>query len=336
MRSGTIGLMMTLVLGLLAAPLLAAAQEPGKVYRIGWLDDEAEHFRQAFLEQFRALGWVEGQNFVMEYPTFPSVEFRDRALALAAEFVRRNVDIIVAGGTPGAFAAKAATATIPIVMAGSSNPVEQGIIESLARPGGTITGVTNNPGPEFRGKQLQVFREAVPGISRVGILRNPLTVPGTPDDEEREEHVVKDYQTQAQKLGLVAFVVTVKDASEYADVFALLTREHVDALYVSATSLNTGNAKLITDFALRQRLPIFTNSDAILSSGGLIRYRANSADSRRLSAFYVDKILKGAKPGELPVQRPDKFELTLNLKTAKVLGITIPPSVLIQATKVIQ
>jgi putative ABC transport system substrate-binding protein len=245
------------------------------------------------------------------------------------------VDIIVAQSTPGCLAARAATATIPIVMAGCAYPEERGLIVSLAQPGGNVTGLTNNPGPEFRGKILELLKEVAPAISRVAILRNPLS-PGEAPTPEEVEHEFKSWQTITAQLGLTALNAMVHNTNAYADAFAMFVQKQADAMYVSPTHLNVENWQHILDFATTQQLPTICGSWELVEAGYLMSYWTDWADLRRRSAVYVDKILKGAKPADLPVEQPAKFELAINLKTAKALGLTVPPTILILADKLIR
>lgn len=335
MWTRTIGCIVLVVLGLLAAPLPADAQQAGKVYRIGWLGvDELQSSIKAFLEQMRALGWMEGQHFVMEYQTVPNRHIRDRAPALVAELIRRNVDVIVAITGPGAIAAAKAETTIPVVIATGVDPVGRGLIASLARPGGNVTGLTAYAGDGYTGKRLQVFQETVPAISRVAVLLTSLGL--KEETAEETEHTNKKFRAAAQLLGLTPLIATVDDSSVYAAAFAMFTQEHADALYVTAGNLNVANAQRIMDFALSRRLPVMTSTVTMLRAGGLVYYGPDWVHMQGRTAFYVDKIFKGAKPGDLPVMGPEKFSFIINLKTAKHLGITIPPAVLFQATEVIR
>ena len=322
------------ILGLLTVSSLSSAQEPAKVYRIGWLGPYYSISLLAFLNQLRALGWVEGQNFVMVYRTAPGVLFQDRAAELAAELIQGNVDIIVAIGGPAALAAKEATTTIPIVMAGINFPVERGLITSLAHPGGNVTGLTSSLDEGFEAKELSLLKEAVPGLSRVAVLLNPLTPGKTPRPDEHER-MVKVWQTAAERLGITALVAIVTEAREYKATFARFTQENADAMYVASEYLNNAAARHIMKFAHAQGLPVMTDNIDILRAGALLYYWADWRDIRRRSAIYVDKILRGAKPSELPVERPDTFELIINLQTANALDLTIPPTLLLQATEVI-
>ena len=268
------------------------------------------------------LGYVEGRNLVLE-----SRYGRGEALpALAADLVRLQMDVIVTITTPAAQAAKAATASIPIVMAGSANPVGLGLVASLSHPGANVTGVTNNPGQGFFVKQLQLLKEAAPKISRVAIIKT---------DHPVEDAAFGAMELAGPQLGLVP-VAVVLDASTRSDVRLLLTQARPDALYVFPSSTNDFYAGAIAAFAAENRMPTMYGGRGGVDAGGLMSYGVYWLDLRRHAAVYVDKILKGAKPADLPVEDPVKFEMVVNLKTAKALGITIPQSVLLQATEVIE
>jgi putative tryptophan/tyrosine transport system substrate-binding protein len=325
------------LLWLLATVLLATAPaaqaQPKKVHRIGYLsaqDSARESARsQAIRLALRELGYIEGQSIAIEY-RYADGKF-DRAPELAAELVRLKVDIIVAaGGSPGTRAAKNATKTIPIVMVASGvDPVEEGLVESLARPGGNVTGVTNLS-RELGGKRLELFKEAVPKLARVAVLYDPAAPTNVVDVKE-------DLPVAARALGLTIKSWEVRDADGIERVFAALSKERPDGLYVPAGGpLIRANRKRVAGFALKGRLPsvYVTREDA--DAGGLMSYGADLADRHRLVAWYVDKILKGAKPADLAVQQPTKFELVINLKTAKQIGLTIPQSLLYRADKVIK
>jgi putative ABC transport system substrate-binding protein len=318
---------------LLFAPCSAVdAQQPRKVPRIGYLSSSdpatestrSEPIRRALVE----LGYIEGQNIAIEYRYAEGK--RDRLPELAAELVRLKVDIFVAaGGNVTVRAAKNATKTIPIVMAGSgADPIEAGLVESLARPGGNVTGVTNL-GPELGGKRLELLKEAVPKIARVAVLYDPANQPGIRD-------VKKLLPVTARALGLTIQPWEVRAADGFEKVFAALDKQRPDGLYVLGGPLMGAKGKHIADFALKSRLPSMYNNREAVDAGGLMYYGADLADSYRRVAYYVDKILKGAKPADLPVEQPTKFELVINLKTAKQIGLTIPPNVLARADRVIK
>jgi putative tryptophan/tyrosine transport system substrate-binding protein len=277
---------------------------------------------QAFRERMVQLGYVEGRNLVLE-----SRYGRGEALpALAADLVRLQMDVIVTITTPAAQAAKAATASIPIVMAGSANPVGLGLVASLSHPGANVTGVTNNPGQGFVLKQLQLLKEAAPKISRVAIIKSNHPV---------EDAAFGAMELAGPQLGVVP-VAVVLDASTQSDVRLLLTQARPDALYVFPNSTNDFYAGAIAAFAAENHLPTMYGGRERMDAGGLLSYGVNWLDLRRHAAFYVDKILKGVKPADLPIEGPVKFEMVINLKTATALGLTIPQSVLLQATEVIE
>jgi putative tryptophan/tyrosine transport system substrate-binding protein len=310
----------------------ASAQQTKKVPRIGYLsnsDPATESTRyEAIRLALRDLGYVEGQNIATEYRYGEGK--RNRDLELAAELVRLKVDIIVvAGGASWVRAAKKATQTIPIVMVGSGDdPVEAGLIESLPRPGGNVTGLTNL-GPDLAGKRLELLKEAVPKIASVAILHDPVS-----RGSQFELQQVLPVAARALKLTIRSW--EIRDASGFEQVFAALNKERPDGLYLTSSLLMRSNQKRITDFALKSRLPsMYPNREAV-DMGGLIYYGADVGDSYRRVAYYVDRILKGTKPADLPVEQPKKFELMINLKTAKQIGITIPQSLLYRADKVIK
>jgi ABC-type uncharacterized transport system substrate-binding protein len=311
----------------------ASAQQPKKVPRIGYLapvDAASESTRsEAIRLALRELGYIEGQNIASEYRYTEGKP--DRAAKLAAELVRLKVDIIVvAGGTGVILAAKNATKTIPIVMTGGGiDPVKAGFVESLARPGGNVTGITILT-RELGGKRLEVLKEAVPKVAVVALLYDPA-IQGTVLD------VKEDLPVAARALGLTVRSWEVRAADGFERVFAALSKERPDGLYVlGGGSLMAINRNRIAGLALKSRLPSMYYTREFVEAGGLMSYGADLADSYRRVATYVDKILKGAKPADLPVERPTKFELVINLKTAKQIGVTIPPNVLARADKVIK
>jgi putative tryptophan/tyrosine transport system substrate-binding protein len=316
---------------MLAVAVIAEAQQTRSVTRIGYLstvdrarDSRAEPFRLAL----RELGYIEGQNIAIEY-RYAEGKF-DRHPELAAELVHLKVDIIVvAGGAIPIRAAKQATKTIPIVMVGGgTDPVEEGLVESLARPGGNVTGLTLLGG-ELGGKRLELLKEAVPKLARVGVLYDPAT----PVNAREVKEVLP---VAARALGLTLRSWDVRTAGGFERVFDALSRERSDGLYVPGSPLITANQKRIVGFALKSRLPSVYTSRVAVDSGGLMSYGADEANSYRRVAYYVDRILKGAKPADLPVEQPTKFELVINLKTAKQIGLTIPQSVLYRADRVIK
>jgi putative ABC transport system substrate-binding protein len=316
---------------LLAVGVTAQAQQPKKVSRIGYLSSfhpasespRSEGIRLAL----RELGYIEGQNIATEYRYAEGK--RDRLSEVAAELVRLKVDIIVvAGGTGIIQAAKNATKTIPIVMTGGgSDPVEAGLVESLARPGGNVTGITTLA-RELDGKRLELLKEAVPKVARVAVLYDPAN---SGDILEVKEFL----PAAARALGLPIQPWELRDADDFDRVFAALNKQRPDGLYVTGSPLMGANRKRIADFAIKSRLPS-VSVRAYVDAGGLMSYGADPADSYRRVATYVDKILKGAKPADLPVEQPTKFEFVINLKTAKALNLTIPQSMLYRASRLIK
>ena len=304
-----------------------------KIPRIGYLssfEPATESTRsEAIRLALRERGYIEGQNIATEYRYAEGK--RDRYPEIAAELVRLKVDIIVvAGGYGGIQAAKDATKTIPIVMVGEGlDPVEAGLVESLARPGGNVTGITLLA-RELGGKRLELLKEAVPKLARIAVLYDPA-LPGTTHE------VKEDLPVAARALGLTVQPREVRAANDFEKVFAALNKERPDGLYVSAGgALMRANQKRIAGFALKSRLPSMYGRKETVDAGGLMSYGADLADSYRRVAYYVDRILKGAKPADLPVEQPTKFELVINLKTAKQIGLTIPQSVLYRADRVIK
>ena len=316
----------------MAAVYPAQAQQPKKVPRIGYLspfDPVAESTRsEAIRLALRELGYIEGQNIAIEYRY--SEGKLDRFPELAAELVRLKVDIIVvSGGDRLILAAKNATKTIPIVMTGGGiDPVEAGLVESLARPGGNVTGITNLSG-ELGGKRLELLKEAVPKLARVAVLYDPTS----PSSVREVKEVLP---VAARALGLTIQPWEVRAADGFEKVFAALNKQRPDGLYVPGGPLMNANQKRIVGFALKSRLPSMYSSREAVDAGGLMSYGADLADSYRRVAYYVDRILKGAKPADLPVEQPTKFELVINLKTAKQIGLTIPPEVLARANRLIK
>jgi putative ABC transport system substrate-binding protein len=317
---------------LLALPFSARAQQPKKVPRIGYLsanDLTSESARaEAIRLALRERGQIEGQNIAIEY-RYAEGKI-DRYPELAAELVRLKVDIIVvAGGDPLILAAKNSTKTIPIVMVGVGvDPVEAGLVESLARPGGNVTGVTNIS-LQLGGKRLELLKEAVPKLARVAVLYNPAL-----PSNGRELKEVLPAAARALRLTLQPWEVRAADGFE--KVFSALNKQRPGGLYVLGSPLMRANQKRIANFALKSRLPsVYTSREAV-EAGGLMYYGADEAESYRRVAYYVDRILKGAKPAELPVEQPMRFEFVINLKTAKQIGLTLPQWTLMKATKVIQ
>jgi putative ABC transport system substrate-binding protein len=318
----------SLALSLFAAPIVATAQQAGKVYRIGYLSagTASQGVSAPFRDALKELGYIEGRNLIVE-SRFADAKM-DQLPGLATDLVRSGVDIIVTIGTPTVQAAREATTTIPIVMAGSADPVEHKLVASLGRPGGNVTGVTHSPGPEISGKGLHLLKEAVPALSRVAILW---------DSSTRHEGLSLDAQRAvARTIDVKLLPIDVKTLDELTAAFATAAREHANGLFVFPNFINGKHRKLILDFAATHRLPtMFQNPDAV-AAGGLMSYYSNWAALRQRAAVYVDKILKGAKPADLPVEQPTKFQFVINVKTAKALGLTISPSLLIRADNVIE
>jgi len=317
---------------LLALPFPARAQQLKKVSRIGYLSSGNPARNSAGVEAIRLAlrerGYIEGQNIATEYRYAEGK--RDRLPELATELVRLKVDIIVvAGGAGVVLAAKNATKTIPIVMTGQGiDPVEAGLVESLARPGGNVTGVTNLSG-ELGGKRLELLKEAVPKLARVAVLHDPDIV-----GSAREVKEVLPVAARTLKLAIRPWEVQTADGFE--SVFVALSKQRPDGLYVTVGPLMRDNGKRIVAFALKSRLPSMYQSREDVEAGGLMSYGADLADSYRRVAYFVDRILKGAKPADLPVEQPMKFEFVINLQTAKKIGLTIPPELLARATKLIK
>ena len=323
-----IGLAVVLALALALAPLAAEAQSATKVYRIGFLGAASASTSATRVEALqvglRDLGYVEGKNFVIEY-RWAEGKY-DRLPVLAAELVGLKVDVLVTGGTPGISAAKQATTTIPIVMAGSGDAVAAGLVASLARPGGNITGVTDAV-PELRTKWLEMLKEAVPRTERVAVLVNPDN-PGTVLG-------FRTMETAARALGVEVHKFEALRPQELENTFAAMAGSRNDAVLVNTDSVFNANVRTIADLAVKRRLPA-AGSKEFAEAGGVIGYGVAFSDNYRRAATFVDKILKGAKPGNLPVEQPTKFELAINLKTAKALGLTIPQSLLVRADEIIQ
>jgi putative ABC transport system substrate-binding protein len=289
------------------------------------LSDGAGFF-DAFRQGLRELGWVEGQNIAIEYRL---AEGRlDRLPHLAAELVRLKVDVILATSTPPAVAAKNATTTIPIVMATSADPVGQRLVASLARPGGNVTGLSFSVGLEVVGKELELLKETVPTVRRVAVLSNPAN-PG-------HALAIKNVQSRARALGVQLLLLVARDPNEFEPAFAAMTRERAGALLVVPDAVFGLHRARLQDLAVKSRLPAMYGLREHTEAGGLMSYAVDLRDSFRRSATYVDKIPKGAKPADLPIEQPTKFELVINLRTAKALGLAIPPSVLVRADEVIQ
>ena len=319
----------TSLLALAAVPLVAEAQQAVKVYRVGWLVTGSPTTYGISLNAFRdglqKLGYVEGRNIKIEYRWAEGN--LERLPGLATELVRLKVDVILAGGTSGATAAKNATREIPVVMAGVGEPVEAGLVASLARPEGNLTGFSA-VAPQSTSKRLQLLREAVPGIKRVAVVWN-----STNSNAQREWSVA---QETAKVLGLALVCHEARTLKELGDTLATVPRAHPDSMIVLNDPFVFTYRKSIAEAALRYRLPSVYGFREFVDSGGLMSYGANISQTYRRAASYVDKILKGAKPADLPIEQPVTFELVINLKTAKQLGLTIPQSVLLRVDEIIE
>jgi putative ABC transport system substrate-binding protein len=316
--------------GLLAAPFAAEAQQAAKVPRIGYLSGgdpaASPHLPEAFRQGLRDLGYVEGRNVVIEYR---DVEGKlERYPALAAELVALKVDVIVALGYPGTLAAKNATNTIPIIMVAVADPVRIGLIASLVRPGGNITGLTLLAGTEIVGKHLELLKEAVPNLSRVAVLWNPAN----------PMHVLRlrEVEVAGRSLRVQLQILKAQGPEEFDSAFAAMTRERAGALYVVGDPMLRQHRRRLAELAAKSRLPAVYELKDHAEAGGLMAYGPSILDMYWRAATYVDKILKGAKPADLPVEQPTKFELVINMKTAKALGLTIPQSLLLRADQIIQ
>lgn len=329
-----VGIIFGLVIIALSSSFAPGALAQQKLWRIGWLALGSAADTES-LANFRAgldeLGYVENRNYVID-ARFAEAD-RSRLPGLAKELVDRGVDVIVTIGTPTVRAAMKATSTIPIVMAGSNSPVANGLIANLAHPGGNVTGVTHNPGPEFSGKCLELLKEIAPTISRVAVVDE---FGDTKSDAYAREKEAQLTAAREMQIALLFHDVTgVKSAEDFGAILSAISDERADALFVPSAFINDKYQQAILDFAKAHRLPsVFEGSDYV-EGGGLLSYYTHWDSLRRRAAVYVDKILKGAKPADLPVEQPSKFELIINRKTATALGLTIPPSLLARADEVI-
>jgi putative ABC transport system substrate-binding protein len=317
------GLIIAMTLGILTSLPTADAQQLRSMRRVGVLSPSADYFFNAFRQGLRELNYVEGRNITVEYR---SADGRStRLVDLASELVRLKVDVIVAITPLGVRAAQQATSTIPIVMGGVDDAVEQGFVVSLARPGGNITGISTL-NPALSGKRLELLKNAFPKISRVAVLRE--AVGGASSLRATIE--------AARVFGVHLQILELRDPNELESAFAAMTRERAGALDVLPGLMITGYMRQIVDLAEKARLPAILPDGHFVESGGLMSYGPSLSEMYRLAATYVDKILKGAKPAELPVEQPTKFELVINLRTAKQIGLSIPPNVLARADRVIK
>jgi putative ABC transport system substrate-binding protein len=321
-----------LVLGGLFSPVTAEAEQATKIARIGYLATNlagtppASHV--AFLEGLRDLGYVEGRNVVIEYRDAEGKV--ERFPALLAELIALKVDVIVAPGTPAALAAKHATRTLPIVFPVAVDPAQSGLVTSLARPGGNVTGLSALVS-ELVGKCLEQLTQAVPGVSRVAVLWQPGGL-----DERTEKEMLKGAEVAGRALGVRLQFVQARGPADFERAFSEMTKARAGALTVLTSVMFVNERRRLVDLAAENRLPAAYAQREFVDAGGLMSYGTNVADLFRRAATYVDRILKGAKPGDLPVEQSTKFELVINLKAAKALGLTIPPSVLARADQVIE
>jgi putative ABC transport system substrate-binding protein len=321
----------TMAGGLLAAPPAAEAQQAAKIARIGYLTGSlatGPHLPEAFRQGLRDLGYIEGRNVVIEYRDAEGK--LERLPALAAELVALKVDVIVAPGTLHALAAKQATRTLPIVFGAVADPVASGLVTSLARPGGNVTGLSLLA-PELVGKCLELLKQAVPGVSRAAVLWHPGGLP-----ERTEKDMLTGAEVAARALGVRLQFVEARGPADFDRAFSDMTRARAGALTVLTSTMFLIERRRLVDLAAKNRLPAVYPWREGVDAGGLMSYGPNFADLFRRAATYVDKILKGTKPGDLPVEQPTKFELVINLKTAKALGLTIPQSLLGRADEIIQ
>ena len=322
--------LLTSLAGAVAAPLAGEAQQAGKVYRVGYLTvpsrETAQGVAKAFQFALRDLGWIEGTNIVVDYRFADSR--LDRLPDLAAGLVHLRADVIVAGANAAVAATKAVTRTIPIVMFLTVDPVGSGLVASLARPGGNVTGLTTTAGPEIYGKQLQLLKDAFPRVSRVAVLVSQAAPAYT--------RILREIETATRALGLQQQVMEIRTPGDFDNAFAALTTAHVNALFIPADSMFYQHRTRLAQLVANTRFPAMWGLREQAEAGGLLAYATDLNDLARRAATYVDKILKGAKPADLPIEQPTKFDLVINLKTAKALGLTIPPSLLARADQVIE
>jgi putative tryptophan/tyrosine transport system substrate-binding protein len=306
----------------------AQAQQAGKIPKLGWLASPGvtPDFSEAFRQGLRELGYLEGKNIVIEHRR---AEKTDQLPSLAAELVRLKVDVIFAsGGSQAALAAKSATTTIPIVMSNVDDPVAFGLVASLARPGGNITGLSATPGLGLEGKRLELLKESFPKVSRVAALLNP--------NHPFALRFKTEYEAAAQPLGIRLLSLEMRDPTDLEQAFSAAKRERAEVLVTINSPLVTSQLKRIVDLAAKSRLPTMHQERRWVEAGGLMSYGTDYAGLYRRAAVYVDKILKGTQPVDLPVEQPTKFEFIINLKAAKQIGLTIPPNVLARADRVIR
>jgi ABC-type uncharacterized transport system substrate-binding protein len=320
----------TLISGAVAAwPLGTRAQQPGKMYRIGFLGNSTAALEGSLVgslrEGLRDLGYVEGQNILIEY-RWAEGQY-EQFPALIAELLAQRVEVIVTAGTPASLAVKNATTSVPLVMVAVGDPVTTGLVASLARPGGNITGLTSTS-EELDGKRLELLREVIPKLSHVAVFWNP--------ENPTLLTSLKEMRAAAQVLGIKVQVLEVRTPADLEETFKAIVRERPGALLVMGDRLFLHNRQRIMDFATKQRLPVVPGHPELVEAGGLMSYGASYPGMHRRAAYFVDRILKGAKPADLPVERPVKFELVLNLKAAKTLGLEVPPQLIARADEVIE
>jgi ABC-type uncharacterized transport system substrate-binding protein len=329
MRLRTPGLIATLILSMLVVPDAAGAQPAAKTPRIAVLDTSSmaarAHLWDAFRQGLRELGYVEGRNLTIESRWADGKT--ERLPGLAAEVVRLKPDVIVTAGAPAALVAKQATTTIPIVMTGVGDPVPLGLVASLARPGGNITGLTNLT-IELAGKRVGLLKEVAPKVSRVALLRD--------EANPAADFNVKETEAAATSVGLTLRVFGVRSPDEFSSAFSAMLKEQVGALIVGPSPMFFGQRRRLAELAARNQLPTVFSLGEYTQAGGLMSYGPHFPDLYRRAATFVDKILKGAKPADLPVEQPTRFELVINLKTAKAIGLTIPQSLLLRADEVFE
>ena len=314
------------LLGAVAWPLAARGQQPDKIFKIGFIaTGGVPLYMNAFHDALQALGWIEGKNVI--YEARYAENRLDRLPELVAELLRLNVDVIVAGGTPAPLAAKRATATVPIVMTAAADPLGSGLIASLARPGGNVTGLSLMSA-DLVEKRLELLKEVFPGLASVAVLWNA--------DHPFSALVFKETKRAAQSLRIEVQSLEVRSPDDIDSALVTAMRQNASALIAVEDPLTTDYRHQIADFVAENRLPAIYGLRMFVDAGGLLSYGADLADLYRRAAGYVDKILKGAKPSDLPVEQPTKFELVVNLKTAKALGLTIPPTLLATADEVIE
>jgi len=327
MRFARLTALAPLALALLAAPLAAEAQPTGRIHRIGVLGVADPSGWQTFRDELKTLGYVEGKNLLIEW-RFAGSDAR-RFPDLAADLARLQVDVIVTGTDPAPTAARDATRTIPIVFSGAGDPVASGLVASLARPGGNVTGLTWDVSPDAAGKQLELLRDTKPGLSSVAVLWNR-------DAGTWVSSYLTVLRDTARTLGLALHPIEVRRPEEIAPAFGELTRRSVQAIYVMFNHVTYAHRTRVGDLARARRLLTMFDEPYGVKAGGLMSYSPDEAHMDRRAATYVDRILKGAKPADLPVEQPTKFNFLINLKTAKAIGLTIPPSVLARADEEIQ